>query len=257
MTARRLIAALAKTLAKTLAMTLAMTLASPVVAAAGCTPQLFDDNAYTVCRFDPATQPLELYNLQSDGEPIGSYSTLARLLAGEGKALTFAMNAGMFDEKLRPVGLYVEDGEQRKKLNRRSGYGNFHLTPNGVFWIDGKKAGVSESDAYVKSGRRPDFATQSGPMLVINGKLHPKFSERGTSAKIRNGVGVTAKGEVVFAISDGFVTFHQFATLFRDHLETPNALFLDGSISSLYSTDLGRNDSFRPLGPMVGAWEMQ
>jgi uncharacterized protein YigE (DUF2233 family) len=232
-------------------------LATSPAAAAGCTPQQFEGNAYTVCRFDPATQALELYNLRRDGEAIGNYGTLARMLAEEGKTLTFAMNAGMFDEKLKPIGLYVEKGEQRKKLNRKAGYGNFHLKPNGVFWISGKKAGVSDTESYAKSGRKPDFATQSGPMLVINGKLHPKFSETGTSEKIRNGVGVTAKGEVVFAISEGFVTFHQFATLFRDQLATPNALFLDGTISSLYSLDLSRNDGFRPLGPMVGAWEMQ
>ena len=55
---------------------------------------------------------------------------------------------------------------------------------------------VMETEAFAKSGRKPDFATQSGPMLVINGKIHPKFSETGTSAKVRNGVGVTASGEV-------------------------------------------------------------
>jgi uncharacterized protein YigE (DUF2233 family) len=230
-------------------------LATPAMA--GCASLQHEGASYAVCRFDPAIQPLELYNLDDAGEPIGNFSSLASHLAGDGKRLTFAMNAGMFDDKLKPIGLYVENGELRKKLNRKNGFGNFHLKPNGVFYIDGSKAAVQETEAFAKSGRKPEFATQSGPMLVINGKIHPKFSETGTSAKIRNGVGVTAGGEVIFVLSDYPVTFHRFARLFRDGLKTPNALFLDGSISSLYSTDLGRNDGFLPLGPMVGAYEVK
>lgn len=226
-------------------------------AAAGCESLNHEGAGYAVCRFDPAEQTIELFNLDEEGEPLGNFSALARKLAIDGKRLTFAMNAGMFDDKLKPIGLYVENGELRKKLNRRNGAGNFHLKPNGVFLIDRGKAAVLETEAFAKSGRKPRFATQSGPMLVINGKIHPKFSENGTSAKVRNGVGVTAEGEVIFALSDYPVTFHQFARLFRDNLQTPNALFLDGSISSLYSTDLGRNDGFLPLGPMVGAFEVK
>lgn len=224
---------------------------------AGCEVVTHEDRGYAVCRFDPARDRLALYNLDATGEPIATFGSLARQLESEGKRLTFAMNAGMFDDKLKPIGLYVENGQTLKKLNRKNGYGNFHLKPNGVFLIDKGKAAVVETEAFAKSGRKPAYATQSGPMLVINGKIHPKFSETGTSAKVRNGVGVTKSGEVVFVLSEGFVTFHQFARFFRDGLDTPNALFLDGSISSLYSTDLSRNDGFLPLGPMVGAWEVK
>jgi uncharacterized protein YigE (DUF2233 family) len=178
-------------------------------------------------------------------------------LATQSKTLKFAMNAGMFDENQRPVGLYVEDGKQAKKLNRRNGAGNFHLKPNGVFYIARGKPGVLDSEAYARSGIKPDFASQSGPMLVINGAIHPKFSPAGTSRKIRNGVGIDAAGTAVFAISDQAVTFYEFASLFRDQLKCDNALFLDGSVSGLYAADLGRNDGFLPLGPMVGAYEMQ
>jgi prepilin-type processing-associated H-X9-DG protein len=60
--------------------------------------------------------------------------------------------------------------------------------------------------------------------------------------------GVTA----IFAISDEPVTFHAFARLFRDELGCANALFLDGSVSSLYASELGRDDELAPLGPMIG-----
>lgn len=167
------------------------------------------------------------------------------------------MNAGMFDENQRPIGLYVEDGKQAKKLNRRSGTGNFHLKPNGVFYIVDGKPGVLDSEAFAKSGLKPDFASQSGPMLVINGEIHPKFSANGTSRKIRNGVGIDRDGKAIFVISDSAVTFHEFASLFRDQLKCSYALFFDGSVSGLYARELGRNDGFLPLGPMVGAYEMQ
>ena len=112
-----------------------------------------------------------------------------------------------------------------------------------------------ETSRFLKSGLHPEYATQSGPMLVIDGALHPKIEASGTSEKIRNGVGVRDGHIVIFAISDEPVTFYQFATLFRDRLHCPNALFLDGSVSSLYAPDVGRDDTLLPLGPIVGVVE--
>jgi uncharacterized protein YigE (DUF2233 family) len=217
-----------------------------------CELLMFEDRPYTACRFDLREDALALYNLDADGRPYGSFSVLAADLSAQGKSLVFAMNAGMYDEALRPIGLYVENGHQLKKVNRRAGGGNFHLKPNGVFWIKGDRGGVTETEAYVKEGLGPDFATQSGPMLVIDGDLHPKFTADGTSAKQRNGVGAIDDHHVVFVISEGPVNFHSFARLFRDGLGCRNALFLDGSISSLFDAAASRNDDFVPLGPMVG-----
>ncbi len=224
---------------------------------ADCGPERFAEVDFTVCVMDPATVAIETFNLDVAGEPFENFDKLAAELAIEGKTLVFATNGGMFDDNLRPIGLYVENGEVRKKLNRRNGGGNFHLKPNGVFWIDKGKAGVTETEAFAKSGRKPAFATQSGPMLVINGALHPKFSADGASRKIRNGVGVTRQGDVVFAISEEGINFHDFALLFRDRHDCPNALFFDGSISGLFGKGVGQRGGFLPLGPMVGAYEMK
>jgi uncharacterized protein YigE (DUF2233 family) len=147
----------------------------------------------------------------------------------------------------------VEDGTQVKKLNRRDGYGNFHLKPNGVFYVKGDRLAVVTSDDFAKMAEKPDFATQSGPMLVVNGVIHPKFSETGVSKKVRNGVGMVNDHKAVFAISEDAVNFHQFAKLFRDGLACSNALFFDGTVSALFSPELGRYSNFVPLGPMVGA----
>jgi uncharacterized protein YigE (DUF2233 family) len=218
---------------------------------AGCAATEFEGETYITCRFNPATEQLSLFNLDAAGQPYGSFSALSAALAADGKQLAFAMNAGMFGTDLKPIGLYIENGKQARKINRRNGSGNFHLKPNGVFYVADGRAGVLETEAYVKNGLKPDFATQSGPMLVINGKIHPKFTETGPSKKRRNGACAPTKSEVVFAISDGFVNFHSFAKLFRDGLKCDNALFFDGSVSSLHAPELGRSDGFFDLGPMV------
>jgi uncharacterized protein YigE (DUF2233 family) len=244
-------------LLKSLALTMAvlwMPFAPPRAAAAEdvCKPLVFEEANYTVCIVDLRRYRLRLYWQGANGEPYGSFG---RLVAGapEGQRLIFAMNAGMYHPDLSPVGLYVEDGRELKKANTASGPGNFHLKPNGVFYIAGDRAGVLETERYLKTRPKATFATQSGPMLVIDGKIHPRFSASGPSLKVRNGVGARDGQTVVFAISEQPVSFGAFARLFRDRLSCANALFLDGTISSLYAPSLKRSDGLLPLGPIVGA----
>jgi uncharacterized protein YigE (DUF2233 family) len=121
-----------------------------------------------------------------------------------------------------------------------------------VFWIGDRAAGVTETSRYLANPPAARYATQSGPMLVVDGKIHPKIRPNGTSLKIRNGVGACQGGAVVFAVAEEPVTFDAFARLFRDGLDCQNALFLDGSVSSLFAPDLNRDDELGPIGPMVG-----
>ncbi len=222
-------------------------------AGGSCAPVSHGGNAYTVCTFDVTRNRIELFWSNEDNQPYGDFASLDAKLRQDGKQLTFAMNAGMYSETLAPIGLYVENGKELKKANTRKGPGNFHLMPNGVFYVAGNRAGVMETRRYLERGPKARLASQSGPMLVIGGKLHPKFRKDSTSRKRRNGVGVKDGGRtVVFAISDGVVTFHEFGRLFRDKLKTPNALFFDGTVSSLYAPDLNRSDWGRPMGPIVG-----
>ena len=225
---------------------------------AACHGQIYEGGFYKVCRFDPAKMRLALFNLDPQGEPFAAFGRLRDHLAAQGERIVFAFNAGMFDEALRPIGLYIEAGRQLKALNRRAGYGNFHLKPNGVFYVKDGRPAVLETEAYARKFERedvaqPEYATQSGPMLVIDGKIHPSFKEDSASRKFRNGVGVTAEGEAIFVITDLPVNFHAFGRFFRDGLKTPNALFLDGSLSGLFSPELRRDDRARPLGPMIAA----
>lgn len=226
---------------------------APAVAqSASCAKLKHDGRAYVVCSFDASRDALRVFWLDGFGKAYGGFSPLADDLAKRGETLVFAMNAGMYHRDLSPVGLYVEGGRELHKANNRPGPGNFHMKPNGVFYVGPGQAGVMETGRFLKARPAASFATQSGPMLVIDGKMHPKIRIDGESEKIRNGVGVSGKS-VFFVISDDAVTFYEFASLFRDRLDCQNALFLDGSISSLYAPSLGRKDWLMPVGPIVGA----
>ncbi len=228
-----------------LAMLVAMTAASE----AACRNSKIEGARYVICTFD-ARDGIELFLRDDAGATLGQFSRVREQLTKRGRTLLFAMNAGMYHEDRSPVGLYVENGRELKRISTANGPGNFSMKPNGVFYVDGKTAGVLETKAFLRRKLSPTFATQSGPMLVIDGKLHPRFLADATSRNRRNGVGVKGR-QVVFALADDPVTFHQFARVFRDVLKTPNALYLDGSICRLYATDINRDDFGFALGPIV------
>lgn len=223
----------------------------PAAAQATCRDAEFQGFGYTVCEV-AATDDLRLFQTAPDGAPYGSFDRVNRALDTEGRRLGFAMNAGMYHPDRSPVGLMIEDGQPRGQLVTSDGPGNFGLLPNGVFCI-GDRFSVIESRAFAQS--RPDcrFATQSGPMLVIDGALHPRFLPESPSRYIRNGVGVSADGQTAyFVISQGRVNFTEFARIFRDALGLPQALYFDGSISRLFAPAVGRRDFGFPMGPIVG-----
>lgn len=211
---------------------------------------------YTVCSFDPAKAKIRLYQWDAiAGKPYGSFEALSSALWRQHSFVTFAMNAGMYHRDLSPVGLHIENGVEKTPISTSGGWGNFHMQPNGVFFIEGDRAGVLETSAYLNANLKPDVATQSGPMLVIEGQLHPRFLPQSDSLNTRNGVGVSADGIVHFAISENPVRFYDFATLFRDRLATANALYLDGSISSVHIPGANRRDSWHPMGPIIAVVE--
>lgn len=221
-----------------------------------CEAIRFEATLYTICTFDAGRHTIKLFHSDPEGTVYRHFDALAASLETNRHDLIFAMNAGMYHANRDAVGLFIEDGVERYKINRNEGPGNFHLLPNGIFYLEGNRAGVAATETYVASAIQPDFATQSGPMLVIDGTLHPRFIKDGTSRKIRNGVGVSDDGKTVtFALSEERVNFYDFGRLFRDQLNIDNALFLDGSISRIYVRDLQRNDSGRAMGPMVGVVE--
>ena len=229
---------------------LAFLLAPVAAEAAECRDTSFEAASYTLCEVTLA-EDLRLFHSGPDGT-YGSFRNVDAALGAEGSALGFAMNAGMYHRDLAPVGLYVEEEVEVSRLVTRDGPGNFGLLPNGVFCI-GATFRVIESRAFKAEGPECRFATQSGPMLVIAGELHPSLLPDSDSLYVRNGVGVSGDGtRAVFAVSNDAVNFHSFARFFRDELGLQDALYFDGNISRLYAPSLGRHDGGFPMGPIVG-----
>lgn len=218
-----------------------------------CTEQDYKGNTYVVCEVAPATDDIRLFLYDDKGEPYGQFDAVEQSL-GEGKRLAFGMNAGMYHEDRAPVGHYVENGEEVMRVVPNAGPGNFGMLPNGVFCIRDGRADVVETLKYQKTLEgQCRFATQSGPMLVIDGELHPRFLPDSTWRYLRNGVGTSSDGQrVVFVISRNAVTFHEFGSFFRDALGLPQALYFDGNISRLHAPAIGRSDGGRRMGPVVG-----
>ncbi len=234
------------------ALAAALTLLSMPALAAECQNLTAGGNGYALCEAHLG-EDLRLFLDNAEGQRLGTFDRVEEMIAAEGKTLAFAMNAGMYHPDRSPVGYYVENGEEKSRLVRSAGPGNFGLLPNGIFCIRDDGFSVQETLAFDAARPACRFATQSGPMLVISGALHPRFLTESDSRFIRNGVGVSADGRTAyFLMSDGPVTFHEFASVFRDVLKAPDALYFDGNISRLYAPELGRDDFGFPMGPIVG-----
>lgn len=198
---------------------------------------------------DPATSDLRFFHKNADGTPYQNVAQLNRTLATSSETVSFATNGGIFMEDLTPLGLYIESGKTIRKLNTvKKAFGNFYLQPNGVFALytnpaQQLAAAIMTTSDYPAFGKSHNirYATQSGPMLVIGGKLSPILLPDSTSRKYRNGVGLLPDGTLLFAKSRRPVTFYDFARHFQSQGAT-NALYLDGSISMHY--DRNQNQTF-------------
>ena len=223
---------------------------TPTIAAdSACRAMTFESVPLTVCTADPAKHRISMANLGEDKQPFASLAGFASSVDAD--TIAFAVNGGMYGDDLKPVGYYVENGERLKELDRGDGSGNFYMKPNGVCFGSGGAWKVLGSNTFFETvGDRPQFGTQSGPMLLVDGKLHPEIQDNGPSKAIRNAVGVDGAGKAHFVISDAPVSFGQLARFFRDELKVANALYLDGQVSSLWDPASARQDKGR-VGPII------
>lgn len=218
-----------------------------------CDPVIFEDTPLTHCIATSQKHAIRMVLANSEDEPFRSFAAYAAARPANAAPVAFAMNGGMFDEDGDPVGYYVEDGDRLQTLDRAEGDGDFHTLPNGVFFGDANgNWSVYDTDRFYNDvSSRPDFGTQSGPMLVLRGELHTGFDPDSTSLAIRNGVGIDSAGRAHFVISEEPVSFELFARYFRDVIGTPNALNLDGTVSQLWDPARERMDNRAPIGPMI------
>lgn len=214
-----------------------------------CRSVIFENTPLTDCIASPERHRIAT----ALAGPDGNFRSLTAFAASrDPKTIAFAVNAGMFDDNGDPIGYFVEGGERTKELNTAEGEGNFHMRPNGVFFGTGDKWEIRTSEDFLKNvGERPDFGTQSGPMLVVGGKLHPEVRADGPSRTIRNAVGIDAEGRAHFVISAAPISFGKLARFYRDELKVRNALYLDGSVSQLWNPATERLDGGAPIGPIL------
>lgn len=203
---------------------------------------------------DSRQDQLQLFLQDQQGKPLQSFQRVQQQLGNSRLKLAFAMNAGMFHPDYTPVGLYVAQHKQLFPLNDSSGFGNFFIQPNGVFFKDAEGFHVLTTQDYAQQQTRlkPVLATQSGPMLVTDGVINPHFNAGSDSVYVRNAVGVLSPRHAVFVITAQPVNFYALADFFKNTLQVKDALYLDGSISSLYLPDMQRDDNQRLLGPIIG-----
>lgn len=202
--------------------------------------------AYTL---NTQTERVKTYWQKENGEAYGSLRALLADIDGDGQ-VQMAMNGGIYDKAYAPLGLYVENGEQKVALNLASGGGNFFIRPGGVFYVKGERYGIVRLNAF-ESITGSDFAVQSGPMLIENGVINSRLKPGVESRKIRNGVGITQKGDVVFMMSQRESNFYDFACYAKSLLNVRQMLYLDGTISKMYQKGKGVPWQYYPFVTMM------
>jgi uncharacterized protein YigE (DUF2233 family) len=194
----------------------------------------FEGARFEVVTLDLRSVSLGMQWKDAQGQPFKTFQRLGTELSKGNRRVLAVINAGIFDTSYRPLGLHVQRGRVLHQLNARErGYGNFYLQPNGIFMIGPSGARVLSTTVYQREQPRTLEATQSGPMLVVNGALHPAFRQGSANRIVRNGVGVESANRVHLVLAVDAVNFYDFARFMRDGLKCQNALYLDGNISSL------------------------
>jgi uncharacterized protein YigE (DUF2233 family) len=216
---------------------------------------LFEGKRMTTSFVDLEKERLQLFLRDDQGQPFKRFARLREWLRPKQLDLRWATNAGMYHRDYSAVGLFISEGKEEFPINLAAGEGNFFLKPNAVFYVAKDGAGILRTEEY--AARRPAalLATQSGPALVLNGAIHPAFRRGSANRLHRNGVGIASPKKVYFVISDDPVNFDEFARFFRDQLRCRNALFFDGTVSSLHDKALNRSDEKIDLGPIIGITE--
>ncbi|KAF2508479.1 hypothetical protein EYY60_15225 [Flavobacterium zhairuonense] len=209
----------------------------------------YSDDKFLTYKVDVKKQNLKLFWKDENGKRFGSIQNLKSWATKKNLELDFAMNAGMYKADNSPQGLYIENRKEIISLDTIKATGNFYLKPNGVFYITIKKtAKICTTETFSNNGQI-SFATQSGPMLVIDGKIHPDFKEGSKNMNIRNGVGILPDGNVVFVLSKSEVNFYDFASYFKS-LGCKNALYLDGFVSRAYLPSQNWNQTDGDFGAL-------
>ena len=140
-----------------------------------------------------------------------------------------AVNGGFFDTEYHPLGLRIGHHHRYTPLKPISWWG--------IFYTIRKKPHVSKVSQYAAS-RAIDFAIQSGPRLLVNGKipqLKPGVAER-------TALGITQNNHVILLVTEHApMTTTSLAEMMKQFpLYCDDALNLDGGSSTQIYAKVGR-----------------
>lgn len=141
-------------------------------------------------------------------------------LAQQSKALV-AINGGFFAENYLPLGLRIHNSKQSSPIKPISWWG--------VFYTKGTRAEVSSMYGFRRVGGI-DFAVQSGPRLLVNGRIPPLRAGRAE----RSALCISKRGEVIVLVTEHSpLSTTELAQVIRKApYHCLNALNLDGGSSS-------------------------
>lgn len=219
-----------------------------------CKEKVKDNSRFITYQVNPQKKNTQLYWKNDKGELLKSLDHLITDVQYKNKKLVFAMNGGMFEPDNSPKGLYIEDFKILKSIDTLQGSGNFYLKPNGIFYLTrNNRAGIVETKKYVQN-KEVRYATQSGPMLITNGKINPIFQENSKNLNIRNGVGILKNGDLLFVMSKKEINFYNLAEFFKNS-GCKDALYLDGYVSRTYLPEKKWIQKDGNFGIMIGVTE--
>lgn len=176
-----------------------------------------------VFRIDLKSNQLALVSAKS----LAAKNASADQFAEQSKAL-LGINGGFFDQQFRPLGLRINHRKLENPLK--------HISWWGIFYVKNKTAFISSAKRF-KHEKDIEFAIQSGPRLLVNGRI--------PSLKIgnadRSALGITADGKVIILVStNAAMSTRQLAKLMKSPpLSCINAINLDGGSSSQLYAHIG------------------
>ena len=210
-----------------------------------------DDDDFVFYTVNLKQQELVFYLKSNEGVNFGSIKNLKTWLNQNDMELVFAMNGGMYKKDKSPQGLYIENKITITDIDTNNGNGNFYLKPNGIFYIKTNNEAVICKTEDFKKNMKIKFATQSGPMLVIDGEIHKSFNKSSLNVNIRNGVGILPNNKILFAMSKKEINFYEFAEFFKSK-GCVNALYLDGFVSRTYCPSKNWIQTDGDFGVIIG-----
>lgn len=175
-------------------------------------------------RVNLANFDLDLAIAEDKSDKIAAVSDLTKASHG-----LVGVNGGFFSQELKPLGLRISAFKQRNPLKSTSWWGIFYIQDHHPYIV------TKTEYQSIQHKKNIEFAVQSGPRLVISGKIPPTLKP-GTDS--RTAIGISSDQHVILVVTENLnLTTMQLAKLMllpliEGGLSCIQALNLDGGSST-------------------------